>query len=179
MTTADKFGIVISERGNKMKNSIWYREDVSSQEWENHAVECEKKSREVELDRQRILDEDGYAFYHGEMMAQHDREARLARNHGVDWVNGLVDLEGKVLDAEIVDGKYGQVWRVRNEDGSVAWVNVSVANSIEKQQKFYRGKGYQMVSVRYHFARGQYGFYPIKERGVISVEVLQDEQELV
>lgn len=157
-----------------MAVSIWYREDVSSQEWEDHAVECEKSAREVEQDRQRILDEDGYAFYHNEMRSQHEREARLARNEGIDSELSFVDLEGNLVDAKIVDGKYGSVWRVSKADGSVEWVNVSVANSIEKQQKFYRGKGYQMVNVYYHFARGQYGFYPIKERGVVSIKAIGD-----
>lgn len=162
-----------------MAVSIWYRDDVSPQEWEAHAVECEKNARAVELDKQRILDDDGYAFYHDGMYREHSREARLARNHGVDYELSLLDLEGNVLDAKIVDGKYGSVWRVLNSDGSVSWVNVSVANSYKKQQKFYQGKGVQLAQVYYHFARGQYGFYPIKERGVVSLEVLQDEQELV
>ena len=162
-----------------MKNSIWYREGVSPQEWEAHAVECDKNAREVEQDKQRILDNDGYAFYHGQMMNEHFREARLARNHGVDYEVSLLDLEGNVVDSKIVDGKYGKVWRVNNPDGSVSWVNVSVANSYGKQQKFYESKGYKLANVYYHFARGQYGFYPIKERGVVSVVVLQDEQELV
>ena len=162
-----------------MSVSIWYRDEVSSQEWEAHAVECEKNARAVELDKQRILDDDGYAFYHDKMYREHSREARLARNGGVDYEHSLLDLEGNVLDAKIVEGKYGSVWRVSNPDGSVSWVNVSVANSYKKQQKFYQGKGVQLAQVYYHFARGQNGFYPIKERGVISVEVLQDEQELV
>jgi hypothetical protein len=162
-----------------MSVSIWYREGVSPQEWEAHAVECEQNAHAVELDKQRILDDDGYAFYHDGMYREHIREARLARNHGVDYENALLDLEGNVVDAKVVDGKYGKVWRVNNPDGSVSWVNVSVANSYGKQQKFYEGKGYKLANVYYHFARGQYGFYPIKERGVVSVVVLQDEQELV
>ena len=162
-----------------MTGSIWYREDVSSQEWEAHAVECEENARKVDEDRQRILDNDGYAFYHNGMRQQHEREARLARNHGIDYELSFVDLEGNLVDAKIVEGKYGSVWRVSNPDGSVSWVNVSVANSYKKQQKFYQSKGFQLVQVSYHFARGNNGFYPIKERGVVSVEVLKDEKEMV
>lgn len=154
-----------------VERSIWYRENVTPEEWENHAVECEKSMREIEKDRQRILDEDGYAFYHQQMMDNKQAEARLARNHGVDFECGLVDLEGNLVDAKIVDGKYGKVWCVQVGGGQVNWVNVSTASTTEKEQKFYRSKGYQIANVYYHFAYGKNGIYADKSRGVLKIEI--------
>ena len=154
------------------EREIWNREGVSPAEWEAFAVECEQRAKEIELDKFRILDEDGYAFYHDQMARDKRAEARLARNQGVDWEYGLVDLEGNLVNAKIVNGKYGDVWRVQLAGDEVAWVNVSVAEDNEKKQKFYRGKGYQIARVYYHFANGQYGFYADKKRGVVKVEVL-------
>jgi hypothetical protein len=153
------------------ERQIWYREDVSLEEWEAHAVECEQKAREIEQDKHRILQDDGYAFYHDKMMSNKFAEAHLARNHGVDSVLGLVDLDGNLVDAKMVDGKYGRVWCVQVGEGQVAWVNVSGANSVEKRQAFYRGKGYQIADVYYHFGNGQYGFYADKSRGVVEIVI--------
>lgn len=155
------------------ERQIWYREEVSPEEWEAHAVECEQKAREIEEDKHRILQDDGYAFYHDKMMNDKFREANLARNHGVDYEYGLVDLEGNLVDAKMVDGKFGRVWCVQVGEGQVAWVNVSQASSVEKEQKFYRGKGYQIARVYYHFADGQYGFYADKKRGVVEIEICE------
>lgn len=155
------------------EQQIWYRENVSQQEWEDYAVECEKRAREIEQDKHRILQDDGYAFYHDQMMSTKFAEANLARNQGLDWEYGLLDLDGNVLDAKMVDGKYGTVWCVQVAEGQVEWVNVSQAKDVAKRQAFYRGKGYQLANVYYHFAHGQYGFYADKKRGVVEVQICE------
>lgn len=155
------------------ERQIWYREEVLPADWEAHAVECEQKAREIEEDKQRILADDGYAFYHNKMASDKMAEARLARNHGVDYEYGLVDLDGNLVDAKMVDGKFGRVWCVQVGEGQVAWVNVSQAKAVAKEQAFYRGKGYQIARVYYHFADGQYGFYADKKRGVVEIEICE------
>jgi hypothetical protein len=153
------------------EREIWFREDVSEQEWESHAVECEQEVRKIEQDKFRIQDEDGFPIYHDQMMKDKKSEARLARNHGVDFVFGLVNLQGELVNARMVDGRYGKVWCVEKSDGSVEWVNVSVARSVAREQEFYRGKGYQIAKVFYRFGSGRNGFWAMKERGVVRIEI--------
>lgn len=155
------------------ERQIWNREEVSPAEWENFAVECEQKAREIEQDKFRIQDDDGFPIYHDKMMSDKFAEARLARQQGVDYEFGLVDLEGNLVDAKMVDGKFGRVWCVQVGEGQVAWVNVSQAKVVAKEQAFYRGKGYQIARVYYHFANGQYGFYADKKRGVVELQVCE------
>jgi len=154
-----------------MAISIWYREDVSEQEWADYANACEQRVSEIYEDKHRILQDDGYAFYHEQMASSKRREADLARNHGIDYEVGLVDLEGNLVEAKIVEGKYGSVWRVQVGEG-VEWVNVSQAQKLERRQAFYRSKGYQLANVFYHFAEGKHGFYPIKQRGVVELQII-------
>jgi len=155
------------------EQEIWNRENVSPEEWEAYAVECDAEAVKIEQEKFRIQDEDGFPVYHNKMIAAKNAEGRLARQHGVDYEYGLVDLDGNFIDAKIVDGKYGSVWCVQVGEGQVAWVNVSQASSVAKQQAFYAGKGYQMAKVYYHYASGQYSFYANKKRGVVKIEICE------
>jgi hypothetical protein len=72
---------------------------------------------------------------------------------GYAYYYGLATLDGELTTAKIVDGRYGQVWLIKKgytADGreDIEWVNVSVASTVAKEQKFYEGKGYQLVMVR-------------------------------
>lgn len=154
-----------------MVESIWFRENVTAEEWEAFAEKCDAQARETEQDKIRIWNEDGYTFYHGAIIDKYHRMANLARNYGVDWVYGLVDLDGNLVDAEIVNGKYGQVWLIRKSPNVIEWVNVSTASSVAKEQKFYASKGYQMVEVYYRFCEYKGQFKPVFNEAPIRIEV--------
>lgn len=153
-------------------SSIWFREDVSPEEWETYALEQEKLARDREVQKQENYAEDVWDFYANDIISRYFKLANLARNHGISWVWGLVELDNpdKVVDADIVNGKFGRVWRIQKDDGSVEWVNVSQAQKPEREQAFYASKGYKLVRVYYHFTDGKYGLFPIKNRGVVEIE---------
>lgn len=156
--------------------SIWFRDDVSPSEWEEHAQSLERSIQKAQEDdnrqRQEARSVDDISFSYGVLIRSYRRELDLARNQGVDWEYGLLDLEGNLVDAKIVDGKFGKVWRILNADESVNWVNVSVANSVAKKQKFYESKGYELVKVYWRFGEGKYGWFALKDKGVIKIEKL-------
>jgi hypothetical protein len=156
-----------------MTKEIWFRQDVTDAEWEAAAQEFEKRAREFDQRRIDNWAEDFNDFYSGKVSISLSAKARVARNKGIDSVMSLTDLSGKLLDARIVDGKYGAVWCIRNDDGSASWVNVSSAKTHDKQEKFYASKGVVVVDVEYHFADGSSGLYPLKDRGVVSITPAQ------
>lgn len=154
---------------------IWFREDVTDAEWEAYAQEQEKEAREFEQRKIDNWQEDYHDFYSGKIAVMKYKRAELARNHGIDSELSLVELANpnKVVDAKIVDGKFGRVWRINKEDGSVEWVNISSASTAKKQQAHYAKKGYQLAYVSYHFADGRNGFYPLKERGIVAIDIIE------
>jgi len=148
---------------------IWFRENVSDAEWVAHAESCREKARKIEEDKQRIYDEDGYAFYHDGMMRSSYSEARLADQKGIGMFFKLMDFNGNVVDARIVDGKFGKVWCVQNSDGSVSWVNVSQAKDEKREAAFYESKGYRVAWVEYKsYYRG--GVKQIPDSEPISIQ---------
>jgi hypothetical protein len=155
-----------------MSKSVWTQEVVSDSEWAEAVKEAEERIDEIEARRISNLQEDFADFYGGIQLQSALRELSLAKNKGVDSVYGLVDLGGQVVNAKIVEGKYGEVWLVKDENENVSWVNVSQAKDISRQQKHYEKFGYQIALVYYHFASGNSGFYADKKRGVVKVEVL-------
>lgn len=159
-----------------MSNQIWFQENVTAEEWEAFAQECDANARAVEQDKHRIYAEDGYAFYHGAIMDKYFRMADLARNQGINWVWGLVDLDGNLVNAEIVNGKYGKIWCIKKEDGAVEWVNVSVASTVCKEQIFYGKKGYQLAKVEYRFCEYKGQLQPIHNSKAISVVIAEDDK---
>lgn len=161
-----------------MSDAIWFREDVSPKEWEEYALGIKQAIQRAEAEDARQRAEarsvDDLPLYIGSLIRSYEKELRLAENQGVDWEYGLLDLEGNLVDAKIVDGKYGKVWLIKNADDSVKWVNVSVAESVSRRQKFYESKGYKLVRVFWHFAEGKYGWFALKDRGVVKIEELDD-----
>jgi hypothetical protein len=155
-----------------MSKSVWTQEVVSDSEWAEVIKEVEKRIDELEARRIQNLEEDFADFYGGAITGLALRELSLAHAKGIDSVYGLVDLAGQVVNAKIVEGKYGEVWLVKDENENVSWVNVSQAKDISRQQKHYEKFGYQIALVYYHFAKGDSGFYADKKRGVVKVEVL-------
>lgn len=155
-----------------MSKSVWNQEVVSDSEWADAIKEIEKRIDEIEARRIRNLEEDFADFYGGTQLRTALWELSLAHNKGVSFVHGLVNLDGEVVDAKIVDGKYGEVFLVKDENENVSWVNVSQAKDVARQQKHYEKFGYRIALVYYHFSSGSSGLYADKKRGVVKVEVL-------
>jgi hypothetical protein len=109
-------------------------------------------------------------------MAIYREKARMAENRGIDTENGLAYLDGGLADAKMVDGKFGRVWRIQHDDGSIDWVNISVSPDIKRQQAHYAKKGYKKVWIEYHYLYGQYGFYADKSKGVLDWGVCGEEE---
>ena len=95
-------------------------------------------------------DTDGFlSQWANQKMAAHYRfMAELADNGGkFDFIR-LTDLDGNLLDARIVDGKYGPVWCIRQADGSAKWFNESSARKGATRKAAHEKKGYRLVLVR-------------------------------
>jgi hypothetical protein len=159
-----------------MRNSIWYQDEVPVEEWEKLAVQLERDIVRVQADEDRLRAEaqsiDDLPVYHNGLIRQIRRELEIVRNQGLDWEMGLVDLDGNLVNAKIVNGKFGEVWRIEKEDGSVSWVNVSVAEKLSRKQAFYASKGYELVKVWWRFAEGKYGWFALRDKGVKRIEKL-------
>lgn len=158
-----------------MAQEIWFREDVTDAEWEAYAQEQEQEAADFDKRQAENWQEDFHDFYSGKIANMKRARADLARNHGIDSEWGLVELANpeKVVDAKLVDGKFGRVWRINKEDGSVEWVNPSSASTAKKVQAHYAKKGYQLADIYYHFADGRHGFYPLKERGIVEIVIIE------
>ena len=153
-----------------MSSNIWYEENVTDEQWEEYAQECDAAARAFEQRKMDNWAEDFNDFYSGHVAIFNSRKANLARAKGIDSTLALQRLDGTPVDSKIVEGKYGDVWRVKDADGIVRdWVNVSVAKSPERVIKFYESKGYKLVWEYYHFAEGNGSFYPLKNRGLLKV----------
>lgn len=154
-----------------MAEEIWFRENVTAEDWEAFAKECEAQAHAVHEDKMRVWEEDGYTFYHNAMQQRWIKQAKLARNHGIDYVEQLVDANGNVVDASKVNGKYGYVWLIKNGEQDYQWVNVSQASTVAKQQKFYASKGFQLAHVYYRFCEYRGEFRPAFNAEPIRIEV--------
>jgi hypothetical protein len=147
-----------------MTQNIFHKTQVSDQEWSDYAETLLTKADAIDLDKRRIYDEDGYAFHHDTMSRKLRAEAYLAQNHGIDSELGLVSLDDPqtLLDAKIVDGKFGEVWLIKFDEQTV-FVNVSHAQKLERRVAFYESKGLRLVEVYYRYGYGKNGQYKIGE----------------
>jgi hypothetical protein len=152
----------------KFGDEIFKAQDVTDEEWQAY-IDVQVKAEEDRQKQQwQNWQDDVGDFYAGGIMAIYRRKAEMAKSRGIDTENGLATLDGEIVDAKIVDGKFGRVWRIKHDDDSVEWVNISVAEDIKRQQAHYAKKGYQKVWIKYHYLYGQYGFYADKSRGVLD-----------
>ncbi len=162
-----------------MSERIWFRDDVAPEEWEELAVRLEKSIESLQEEDDRLRREarsvDDLPLYIDGAIRSVRRELNIVRNQGLDWELGLVDLDGNLVNAKIVNGKYGEVWRIEKEDGSVEWVNVSVAEKLSRKQAFYASKGYELVKVWWRFAEGKYGWFALRDKGAKRIEKFQEE----
>ena len=84
---------------------------------------------------------------------RHRLEAELERNGGVHKFPALFDLEGNLVPAKIVEGRYGAVWAVLEDSedphGPVTdWVSMSKARNAARRRQTMEAKGYREGFVR-------------------------------
>jgi hypothetical protein len=95
-------------------------------------------------------DTDGFLsqWANQKMAAHYLFMADVAADEGKWNFIALADLDGNLLDAKIVDGKYGPVWCIRQADGSAKWFNESSARKGATRQAAHTKKGYRLVLLR-------------------------------
>lgn len=149
---------------------LFERDDVTESEWQEalEVIEAEEKQEWANfLKRQENYDD---AFYTDPWIS---RFRPYIRNRGYGFVYRLADLDGNLVKSKVVNGKFGEVWMVEQKDGSVEWVNVSVAESVAKQQAHYNKKGYQLVYCKVRVRLGQYHKPYLNMDEVVEVEVVK------
>lgn len=164
--------IDMSEGDEVIISELFNREDVTDAEWEQAAADIkaqEAKQWAEFIERSKYYDD---AFYSD---PYDSRFANFVANKGYGYQYSLADMDGNVVDAKIVDGKFGQVWLVNKADGSIEWVNVSTASTVAKEQAHYNKKGYQLVmcEVRVRVAKG--GNYYFDWNDIKEMEIAKDE----
>ena len=65
------------------------------------------------------------------------KEERLIRNGGLATFPALYDLDGNRVKAALIDGKYGLVWKVMHDDGTVTWIKRLPARESTNRKKGY------------------------------------------
>jgi hypothetical protein len=133
---------------NKMTDELW-------QDVESYVKEKVAKDWNDYVERKEHFDD---AFYRKN--SYDDALQKLAEQKGVIY-EYVLTKDGEVVPCQIVKTKFGEAWVVKtswdkNAD-VVEWVNVSVASTVEKEQKHYAKKGYQiaLVEVRGYIYNGQ------------------------
>lgn len=128
------------------------------------ARRCYKESSDS-FDR---CDTDGFlSQWASDSMARlYNFAADLVDNDGKAEFTELFDLEGNLLpDAKYVDGKWGAVWRIWDEETrTVKWFNPSRAKKGATRQRNDAKKGYQQGRVRRPAVAaltGGYAAYPV------------------
>jgi len=133
---------------NQMTDELWqeveaYVKEKVAKDWADY---CERKQH---------FDD---AFYRKN--SYDDALQQLAQNKGSVYENVLTK-GGEIVPAVIVKTKYGEAWMVKSSWDKnadvIEWVNVSVASTVEKEQKHYAKKGYQiaLAEVRGYIYNGQ------------------------
>jgi hypothetical protein len=133
---------------NQMSDELWaeaeaYAHDAMDKDWKDY---CERKEH---------FDD---AFY--TQSPYYFNLWKLASNKGSVYEEVLTK-DGEVVPSVVMKTKFGEAWMVKSSWDKnadvVEWVNVSVASTVEKQQKHYAKKGYQiaLVEVRGYIYNGQ------------------------
>ena len=121
---------------NKMTDELWqeveaYCKEQISNEWADY------------LERKENYDDAHYSInkYYKTLQT-------LAENKG-NVYEYVLTKDGEIVPAVIVKTKYGEAWMVKSSWDKnadvIEWVNVSVASTVEKEQKHYAKKGYQIA----------------------------------
>lgn len=160
---------------------IWTREDATAEDWAAEVARLEAV-KEAHNERElAVLNDIGLDYI---PRWYNDSDLALAKNHGVASFRALATLDGELVYATAFDSRFGsgQVYRVclspEYNAPVIAWVNVSTASTVEKEQRHYRKHGFQLVWVTRRVRPDGRGFKPVYELPPISVEVLEDEPVL-
>ena len=152
-------------------SEMFSREDVTDAEWAQAAAnikEQEAKQWAEFLERSNNFDDAVYSDPYD------SRFMKFVTYKGYGFQYALADMEGNVVDAKIVDGKFGKVWLINKSDGSIEWVNVSSASTIAKEQAHYNKKGYQLVSCEVRVRTAKSGDYYFDWKDIKNVEVAKN-----
>lgn len=122
----------------------YFPADHTPAEWRNMRADSVRR----EAESWERSDTDGFlSQWASQCMARlYSYLAELAENNGVETFIGLADMAGNLLDAKIVDGKYGPVWCIRQADGSAKWFNESSARKGATRKAAHDRKGYKLVN---------------------------------
>ena len=151
---------------------LFNREGVTDSEWEQALKDIEEQQTKQwadYLERSRHYDDAVYSDPYD------SRYRTYVGKKGYGYVHSLTDLEGNIVNSKIVDGRYGKVWVINKDDGSVEWVNVSTASTFTKEQAHYRKKGYQIALCTVRVRTTKHGDVYFDWSDVKNVEVLKDE----
>lgn len=169
------------ERKLKMQNQssklvdiaeLFNRDNVTNAEWSEALQEIknqESKQWAEFLVRRNDFDD---AIYSDPFVSRY-RNYVEQKGLAFEWL--LVDMNGKIVDAKIVDGKFGKVWAVNKEDGSTEWVNVSSASTYAKEQAHYNKKGYQIAMCEVRVRTNSQGNIYFDWNEVNNIEIAKDE----
>jgi hypothetical protein len=124
-------------------SNIYFPATKTPAEWREMA----RGGRKLAVDSFDRCDTDGFASQaaNGLMARLYELCAEIAENGGHDTFTGVTDLDGNLLDAKEVEGRFGWVWLIRNPDGTVAWFNESEARNGERRRMANARKGYKLV----------------------------------
>lgn len=129
-----------------MSTTFYHPNTKTAAEWREMATASRKRSTDS-FDR---CDTDGYLsqWAHDTQARLYARCARVAEAGGVATFRMLADLDGNLLDAKLVAGKYGQSWRVWDEASrTVRWFTESEARKASTRVASNARKGYKFVAV--------------------------------
>lgn len=174
LTLGGRVAIIDMLKGGLMRvEELFERNDVTDVEWAGAlaVIEAEESKQWAEfLERQQNFDD---AVYSNPWVS---KLRSYVGNKGCGFIYQLADLQGNLVKSKMVDGKFGKVWLVEKQDGSVEWVNVSSAEKFSRQQAHYNKKGYQLVqcTVRIRLNKQGEPYHNLDE--VIEVEMLKDEE---
>lgn len=87
-------------------------------------------------------------------------------------VNVLTDLEGNIVSERLVDGRFGQCWLIKKENGAVEFVGVA------KKPATYEKKGYKVMTkvfkVEYYYTTKFIDFKGLVVKARLLGEELKD-----
>lgn len=107
------------------------------------------KAQYVSAERSDEADGALSQWAHGLNAAEHHLAAQIAEDGGMAEFAGLFDLEGNLVPAVRVDGRYGWYWKLLDARGRTAGLfNESKAKTADRRRAANARKGYYVGRVR-------------------------------
>lgn len=126
--------------------TLTYSINHTAAEWRAKAAACGQRA----ADSWERSDTDGFLsqWASSSTQALYLAAADLAEEGHKSEFRAVFDLEGNLLDARQVEGRYGWVWLIKLPGGGVAWFNESEAQKPETARRNNAKKGYYLGVVR-------------------------------